>query len=127
MGLQAAQDAYPCGDAAAHLGPTAGLLAHTEFSKDGKHLQRYRQGRNLRSPLSGDLATDPRGLRIRRRLQPLVNARQDISRHELLHADATPLQMLGPGKGKMPRGYLCAQLCALLRVANTSYPRSANR
>ncbi|WP_429462189.1 hypothetical protein [Paraburkholderia sp. JPY465] len=31
------------------------------------------------------------------RLQPLVNARQDISRHEVLHADAIPVQTLGSG------------------------------
>ncbi|MGF6978225.1 hypothetical protein QFZ94_006740 [Paraburkholderia sp. JPY465] len=47
------------------VSPTAGLLALTQFSKDGNHLQRYRQD-GICAPLSGDLATDPRGLRTRR-------------------------------------------------------------
>lgn len=43
------------------------------------------------------------------RLQPLVDAlHQELLRHEVLHADETPVQMLAPGKGKTHRAYLWA-------------------
>ncbi|WP_429498055.1 IS66 family transposase [Robbsia andropogonis] len=91
--------------------PTNGLLAHVLVAKYGDHLPLYRQEQIFaraglaipQSTLGGWVGVC--GVR----LQPLVEAlREELLRHDVLHADETPVQMLSPGKGKTHRAYLWA-------------------
>jgi transposase len=91
--------------------PTTGLLAQVLVAKYGDHLPLYRQERILaRAGLAIPQSTLGAWVGVCGvRLQPLVDAlHQEILRHEVLHADETPVQMLAPGKGKTHRAYLWA-------------------
>lgn len=89
--------------------PTAGLLAQVLVAKYLDHLPLYRQeaifGRAghiiARSTLAqwvGECGTQ---------LQPLVDAlAAELLRHNVLHADETPVAMLKPGSGKTHRAYV---------------------
>ncbi|MEM5292368.1 caspase domain-containing protein [Paraburkholderia sabiae] len=55
-------------------------------------------------------------------MQPLVNAREDISRHEVLHADAIPLQMLDPEKEKRSFPLEVCMANRALVVGISNYP-----
>ncbi|MEM5300284.1 IS66 family transposase, partial [Burkholderia sp. JPY481] len=91
--------------------PTTGLLASVLVAKYADHLPLYRQEQIFaragvaipRSTLGAWVGTC--GVQ----LQPLVDAlHQEILQQGVLHADETPVQMLGPGKGKTHRAYLWA-------------------
>jgi len=89
--------------------PTTGLLAQVLVSKYGDHLPLYRQERIFgRAGLAIPQSTLGAWVGVCGvRLQPLVDAlHQELLRHEVLHADETPVQMLAPGKGKTHRAYL---------------------
>lgn len=91
--------------------PTTGLLAQVLVSKYGDHLPLYRQERIFgRAGLAIPQSTLGAWVGVCGvRLQPLVDAlHQELLRHEVLHADETPVQMLAPGKGKTHRAYLWA-------------------
>ena len=89
--------------------PTTGLLAQVLVAKYLDHLPLYRQeaifGRAghiiARSTLAqwvGECGTQ---------LQPLVDAlAAELLRHNVLHADETPVAMLKPGSGKTHRAYV---------------------
>ena len=89
--------------------PTAGLLAQVLVAKYADHLPLYRQeaifGRaGLALPRS-TLAQWVGACGVQ--LQPLVQAlRAELLRHDVLHADETPVAMLKPGGGKTHRAYL---------------------
>jgi transposase len=89
--------------------PTTGLLAQVLVAKYLDHLPLYRQ----------EHIFERAGLAIARstlaqwvgecgvQLQPLVDALSaEMLRHEVLHADETPVAMLKPGHGKTHRAYL---------------------
>ena len=89
--------------------PTTGLLAQVLVAKFLDHLPLYRQQHIF----------ERAGLAIARstlaqwvgecgvHLQPLVDAlTAEMLRHEVLHADETPVAMLKPGHGKTHRAYL---------------------
>ena len=89
--------------------PTTGLLAQVLVAKFLDHLPLYRQ----------EAIFERAGLAIARstlaqwvgecgvQLQPLVDALSaDLLKHEVLHADETPVAMLKPGNGKTHRAYL---------------------
>jgi len=89
--------------------PTTGLLAQVLVAKYLDHLPLYRQ----------EHIFERAGLAIARstlaqwvgecgvQLQPLVDAlTAEMLRHEVLHADETPVAMLKPGHGKTHRAYL---------------------
>jgi transposase len=89
--------------------PTTGLLAQVLVAKYLDHLPLYRQ----------EAIFDRAGLAIARstlaqwvgecgvHLQPLVDALAvEMLRHDVLHADETPVAMLKPGHGKTHRAYL---------------------
>jgi hypothetical protein len=89
--------------------PTSGLLAQVLVAKFLDHLPLYRQ----------EHIFERAGLAIARstlaqwvgecgaRLQPLVDAlRAELLKHDVLHADETPVAMLKPGNGKTHRAYL---------------------
>jgi transposase len=89
--------------------PTTGLLAQVLVAKYLDHLPLYRQ----------EAIFERAGLAIVRstlaqwvgecgvQLQPLVDAlRTELLRHDVLHADETPVAMLKPGNGKTHRAYL---------------------
>ena len=89
--------------------PTTGLLAQVLVAKFLDHLPLYRQERIF----------ERAGLAIARstlaqwvgecgvQLQPLVEAlTAELLRHDVLHADETPVAMLKPGNGKTHRAYL---------------------
>jgi transposase len=89
--------------------PTTGLLAHVLVAKYMDHLPLYRQ----------EHIFERAGLAIARstlaqwvgecgvQLQPLVDAlTAEMLRHDVLHADETPVAMLKPGHGKTHRAYL---------------------
>ncbi|MBQ0933648.1 IS66 family transposase [Ideonella alba] len=89
--------------------PTSGLLAQVLVAKFLDHLPLYRQ----------EAIFERAGLAIARstlaqwvgecgaQLQPLVDAlTAELLRHEVLHADETPVAMLKPGNGKTHRAYL---------------------
>lgn len=91
--------------------PTSGLLAQVLVAKYGDHLPLYRQERIFgRAGLAIPQSTLGAWVGVCGvRLQPLVDAlHQELLRHEVLHADETPVQMLAPGKGKTHRAYLWA-------------------
>ena len=89
--------------------PTAGLLAQVLVAKYLDHLPLYRQ----------EAIFERAGMAIARstlaqwvgecgvQLQPLVDAlAAEMLRHDVLHADETPVAMLKPGHGKTHRAYL---------------------
>ena len=89
--------------------PTAGLLAQVLVAKFLDHLPLYRQ----------EHIFERAGLAIARstlaqwvgecgvQLQPLVDALSaELLKHDVLHADETPVAMLKPGNGKTHRAYL---------------------
>ena len=89
--------------------PTTGLLAQVLVAKYLDHLPLYRQ----------EHIFERAGLAIARstlaqwvgecgaQLQPLVDALStELLRHDVLHADETPVAMLKPGNGKTHRAYL---------------------
>ena len=89
--------------------PTTGLLAQVLVAKYLDHLPLYRQ----------EHVFERAGLAIARstlaqwvgecgaQLQPLVDAlTAELLRHDVLHADETPVAMLKPGNGKTHRAYL---------------------
>jgi transposase len=89
--------------------PTTGLLAQVLVAKFLDHLPLYRQ----------EHIFERAGLAIARstlaqwvgecgvRLQPLVDALSaELLKHDVLHADETPVAMLKPGNGKTHRAYL---------------------
>jgi len=89
--------------------PTTGLLAQVLVAKFLDHLPLYRQ----------EAIFERAGLAIARstlaqwvgecgvQLQPLVEALTvELLRHDVLHADETPVAMLKPGNGKTHRAYL---------------------
>ena len=89
--------------------PTTGLLAQVLVAKFLDHLPLYRQERIF----------ERAGLAIARstlaqwvgecgvQLQPLVDALSaELLKHDVLHADETPVAMLKPGNGKTHRAYL---------------------
>jgi transposase len=91
--------------------PTTGLLAQVLVAKYGDHLPLYRQERIFgRAGLAIPQSTLGAWVGVCGvRLQPLVDAlHHELLRHEVLHADETPVQMLAPGKGKTHRAYLWA-------------------
>ena len=89
--------------------PTSGLLAQVLVAKFLDHLPLYRQ----------EHIFERAGLAIARstlaqwvgecgaQLQPLVDAlTAELLKHDVLHADETPVAMLKPGNGKTHRAYL---------------------
>jgi transposase len=89
--------------------PTTGLLAQVLVAKFCDHLPLYRQ----------EHIFERAGLAIARstlaqwvgecgaQLQPLVDAlTAELLKHDVLHADETPVAMLKPGNGKTHRAYL---------------------
>jgi transposase len=89
--------------------PTSGLLAQVLVAKYLDHLPLYRQ----------EAIFERAGLAIARstlaqwvgecgvQLQPLVDALSaELLKHDVLHADETPVAMLKPGHGKTHRAYL---------------------
>jgi transposase len=89
--------------------PTTGLLAQVLVAKFCDHLPLYRQ----------EHIFERAGLAIARstlaqwvgecgvQLQPLVDAlTAELLKHDVLHADETPVAMLKPGHGKTHRAYL---------------------
>jgi transposase len=89
--------------------PTTGLLAQVLVAKFLDHLPLYRQ----------EHIFERAGLAISRstlaqwvgecgvQLQPLVDAlAAELLKHDVLHADETPVAMLKPGNGKTHRAYL---------------------
>ena len=89
--------------------PTSGLLAQVLVAKYLDHLPLYRQ----------EHIFERAGLAIARstlaqwvgecgaQLQPLVDAlTAELLKHDVLHADETPVAMLKPGHGKTHRAYL---------------------
>jgi transposase len=89
--------------------PTTGLLAQVLVAKFLDHLPLYRQ----------EHVFERAGLAIARstlaqwvgecgaQLQPLVDAlTAELLKHDVLHADETPVAMLKPGNGKTHRAYL---------------------
>jgi transposase len=89
--------------------PTTGLLAQVLVAKFLDHLPLYRQ----------EAIFERAGLAIARstlaqwvgecgvQLQPLVDAlTAELLKHDVLHADETPVAMLKPGNGKTHRAYL---------------------
>ena len=89
--------------------PTAGLLAQVLVAKYLDHLPLYRQehiferagmaiARSTLAQWVGECGVQ---------LQPLVDALvAELLRHDVLHADETPVAMLKPGNGKTHRAYI---------------------
>ena len=89
--------------------PTAGLLAQVLVAKYLDHLPLYRQehiferagmaiARSTLAQWVGECGVQ---------LQPLVDALSaELLRHDVLHADETPVAMLKPGNGKTHRAYI---------------------
>lgn len=83
--------------------PTTGLLAHVLVAKFADHLPLYRQEQIFARagvPLSRQTLSDWVGA-CGVQLQPLVDAlKAEVFRHDILHADETPVSMLKPDNGK---------------------------
>ncbi|MCE2692603.1 MAG: IS66 family transposase [Rubrivivax sp.] len=89
--------------------PTAGLLAHVLVAKFLDHLPLYRQefifkragmaiARSTLAAWVGECGAQ---------LQPLVDALSaELLRHDVLHADETPVAMLKPGNKKTHKAYI---------------------
>ena len=89
--------------------PTAGLLAQVLVAKYLDHLPLYRQERIFeRAGMAIARSTLAQWVgECGAQLQPLVNAlTAELLRHDVLHADETPVAMLKPGNGKTHRAYL---------------------
>ena len=91
--------------------PTAGLLAQVMIAKYADHLPLYRQEKIFgraglaipRSTLAQWVGTC--GVQ----LQPLVDALCEVVlKHDVVHVDETPVQMLAPGSKKTHRAYVWA-------------------
>ena len=89
--------------------PTAGLLAQVLVAKYADHLPLYRQ-ESIFARAGLGIARSTLAQWVGQcgvQLQPLVQAlRAELLRHEVLHADETPVAMLKPGAGKTHRAYL---------------------
>jgi len=89
--------------------PTAGLLAQVLVAKFLDHLPLYRQERIFeRAGLAIARSTLAQWVgECGAQLQPLVDAlTAELLKHDVLHADETPVAMLKPGHGKTHRAYL---------------------
>ena len=89
--------------------PTSGLLAQVLVAKFLDHLPLYRQERIFeRAGLAIARSTLAQWVgECGAQLQPLVDAlTTELLRHDVLHADETPVAMLKPGNGKTHRAYL---------------------
>ncbi len=89
--------------------PTTGLLAQVLVAKYADHQPLYRQeGIFARAGLAIPRSTLAQWVgACGVQLQPLVDAlKHELLRHEVLHADETPVAMLKPGNGKTHRAYL---------------------
>ena len=89
--------------------PTAGLLAQVLVAKFLDHLPLYRQERIFeRAGLAIARSTLAQWVgECGAQLQPLVDAlTAELLKHNVLHADETPVAMLKPGNGKTHRAYL---------------------
>jgi len=89
--------------------PTTGLLAQVLVAKYADHLPLYRQeGIFERAGLAIARSTLAQWVgECGAQLQPLVDAlTAELLRHDVLHADETPVAMLKPGHGKTHRAYL---------------------
>ena len=89
--------------------PTSGLLAQVLVAKFLDHLPLYRQERIFeRAGLAIARSTLAQWVgECGAQLQPLVDAlTAELLKHDVLHADETPVAMLKPGNGKTHRAYL---------------------
>ena len=89
--------------------PTSGLLAQVLVAKFLDHLPLYRQERIFeRAGLAIARSTLAQWVgECSAQLQPLVDAlTAELLKHDVLHADETPVAMLKPGNGKTHRAYL---------------------
>ena len=89
--------------------PTTGLLAQVLVAKFCDHLPLYRQERVFeRAGLAIARSTLAQWVgECGAQLQPLVDAlTAELLKHDVLHADETPVAMLKPGHGKTHRAYL---------------------
>ncbi len=89
--------------------PTTGLLAQVLVAKYADHLPLYRQERIFeRAGLGLSRSTLAQWVgECGAQLQPLVDAlTAELLKHNVLHADETPVAMLKPGNGKTHRAYL---------------------
>ena len=89
--------------------PTAGLLAQVLVAKYADHQPLYRQeGIFERAGVAIPRSTLAQWVGVCGvRLQPLVDAlKASLLERSVLHADATPVAMLAPGKGSTHRAYL---------------------
>ena len=89
--------------------PTSGLLAQVLVAKFLDHLPLYRQERIFeRAGLAIARSTLAQWVgECGAQLQPLVDAlTAELLKHNVLHADETPVAMLKPGNGKTHRAYL---------------------
>lgn len=89
--------------------PTSGLLAQVLVAKFLDHLPLYRQERIFeRAGLAIARSTLAQWVgECGAQLQPLVDAlTAELLKHDVLHADETPVAMLKPGHGKTHRAYL---------------------
>lgn len=89
--------------------PTSGLLAQVLVAKFLDHLPLYRQEHIFeRAGLGLSRSTLAQWVgECGAQLQPLVDAlTAELRRHDVLHADETPVAMLKPGHGKTHRAYL---------------------
>jgi len=89
--------------------PTTGLLAQVLVAKFLDHLPLYRQERIFeRAGLAIARSTLAQWVgECGAQLQPLVDAlTAALLKHDVLHADETPVAMLKPGNGKTHRAYL---------------------
>lgn len=91
--------------------PTTGLLAHVLVGKFADHLPLYRQEHIFARagvPISRQTLADWVGA-CGVQLQPLVDAlKAEVFKHDILHADETPVNMLKPDNGKTHRAYIWA-------------------
>jgi transposase len=89
--------------------PTAGLLAHVLVAKFLDHLPLYRQERIFeRAGMAIARSTLAQWVgECGAQLQPLVDALSaELLRHDVLHADETPVGMLKPGNKKTHKAYI---------------------
>jgi len=89
--------------------PTTGLLAQVLVAKYLDHLPLYRQEHIFeRAGLGLSRSTLAQWVgECGAQLQPLVDAlTAELLKHDVLHADETPVAMLKPGHGKTHRAYL---------------------
>nr|WP_170162383.1 IS66 family transposase [Caldimonas tepidiphila] len=110
--------------------PTTGLLAQVLVAKYADHQPLYRQeGIFGRAGLAIPRSTLAQWVGVCGvQLQPLVDAlRHELLRHEVLHADETPVAMLKPGNGKTHRAYLwsyCTTAYAQLKAVVFDFAES---